>query len=114
MSHVLIEGLIPFAVYSMVLVLTADRINRRMRRSCRKAVKSQAFYWLIIILVFLNTGVLATEHHRQPVWLDFFQGSFFFLHLSAQFSCLILVALPVNFRCIHASASSISLVLPDV
>lgn len=52
-----------------------DRINRRMRRSCRKAVKSQAFYWLIIILVFLNTGVLATEHYGQPPWLDEFQGT---------------------------------------
>lgn len=44
-----------------------------MRRACRKAVKSQAFYWLIIVLVFLNTGVLATEHYQQPEWLDFFQ-----------------------------------------
>jgi voltage-dependent calcium channel L type alpha-1D len=51
-----------------------ERINRRMRRSCRKAVKSQTFYWLIIILVFLNTGVLATEHYNQPIWLDLFQG----------------------------------------
>lgn len=51
-----------------------DRINRRLRRSCRKAVKSQAFYWLIIVLVFLNTGVLATEHFKQPAWLDQFQG----------------------------------------
>ncbi|XP_043279830.1 muscle calcium channel subunit alpha-1 isoform X5 [Venturia canescens] len=50
-----------------------DRVNRRMRRACRKAVKSQAFYWLIIVLVFLNTGVLATEHYRQPDWLDEFQ-----------------------------------------
>jgi len=50
------------------------RINRRARRACRKAVKSQAFYWLIIILVFLNTGVLATEHYKQPAWLDDFQG----------------------------------------
>ncbi|KAG8326105.1 hypothetical protein J6590_050434 [Homalodisca vitripennis] len=50
-----------------------DRVNRRMRRACRKAVKSQAFYWLIIILVFLNTGVLATEHYGQPNWLDDFQ-----------------------------------------
>ncbi|XP_044016897.1 muscle calcium channel subunit alpha-1 isoform X3 [Aphidius gifuensis] len=50
-----------------------DRINRRMRRSCRKAVKSQGFYWLIIGLVFLNTSVLATEHYRQPDWLDLFQ-----------------------------------------
>lgn len=51
-----------------------DRVNRRLRRSCRKAVKSQAFYWLIIVLVFLNTGVLATEHYHQPAWLDEFQG----------------------------------------
>ncbi|XP_051160359.1 muscle calcium channel subunit alpha-1 isoform X2 [Leptopilina boulardi] len=50
-----------------------ERANRRMRRACRKAVKSQVFYWLIIILVFLNTGVLATEHYHQPDWLDEFQ-----------------------------------------
>ncbi|XP_024084384.1 muscle calcium channel subunit alpha-1 isoform X2 [Cimex lectularius] len=50
-----------------------DRVNRRMRRACRKSVKSQAFYWLIIVLVFLNTGVLATEHYNQPAWLDQFQ-----------------------------------------
>lgn len=51
-----------------------DRANRRMRRGCRRAVKSQAFYWLIILLVFLNTGVLSTEHYGQPQWLDDFQG----------------------------------------
>lgn len=51
-----------------------ERVNRRLRRACRKAVKSQTFYWLIILLVFLNTGVLATEHYNQPHWLDDFQG----------------------------------------
>ncbi|KAG5668929.1 hypothetical protein PVAND_016838 [Polypedilum vanderplanki] len=50
-----------------------DRLNRRMRRGCRRAVKSQAFYWLIILLVFLNTCVLATEYYQQPEWLDHFQ-----------------------------------------
>ena len=45
-----------------------------MKRSFRVAVKSQSFYWLIIVLVFLNTGVLATEHYDQPPWLDQFQG----------------------------------------
>lgn len=55
-----------------------DRINRRLHRACRKAVKSQAFYWLIIVLVFLNTGVLATEHYHQPPWLDDFQGIYIF------------------------------------
>lgn len=52
-----------------------EKVNRRLRRSCRKAVKSQSFYWLIIVLVFLNTGVLATEHYKQPIWLDDFQGN---------------------------------------
>ncbi|XP_037069843.1 muscle calcium channel subunit alpha-1-like isoform X3 [Pollicipes pollicipes] len=50
-----------------------EKWNRRMKRSFRTAVKSQSFYWLIILLVFLNTGVLATEHYNQPKWLDKFQ-----------------------------------------
>ena len=31
-------------------------------------------FWLIIMLVFLNTCVLATEHYKQPTWLDHFQA----------------------------------------
>ena len=30
-------------------------------------------FWIIIVLVFLNTCVLATEHYKQPKWLDYFQ-----------------------------------------
>ncbi|XP_073958915.1 muscle calcium channel subunit alpha-1-like isoform X6 [Choristoneura fumiferana] len=60
-----------------------DKINRRMKRGCRKAVKSQTFYWLIILLVFMNTVVLASEHYQQPEWLDYFQeyGNAFFVAL---------------------------------
>ncbi|XP_076310649.1 muscle calcium channel subunit alpha-1-like isoform X3 [Tachypleus tridentatus] len=47
--------------------------NRRLRRVSRKVVKSQAFYWIVIVLVFLNTFTLASEHYRQPSWLDHFQ-----------------------------------------
>ncbi|XP_052745173.1 muscle calcium channel subunit alpha-1 isoform X6 [Bicyclus anynana] len=50
-----------------------DKVNRRMKRACRRAVKSQTFYWLIIVLVFLNTVVLASEHYHQPPWMDYFQ-----------------------------------------
>ena len=50
-----------------------EKGNRRARRATRKACKSQWMFWLIIILVFLNTCVLATEHYRQPAWLDDFQ-----------------------------------------
>ena len=49
------------------------RWNRKSRRNCRRAVKSQAMFWFIIILVFLNTWVLATEHYNQPDWLEQFQ-----------------------------------------
>ncbi|KAK0400398.1 hypothetical protein QR680_003475 [Steinernema hermaphroditum] len=39
----------------------------------RKLVKSQTFYWLVIVLVFLNTLVLTSEHYGQQDWLDRFQ-----------------------------------------
>ena len=48
--------------------------NRRCRRLCRRFVKSQGFYWAVIVLVFLNTLVLTSEHYGQPDWLDKFQG----------------------------------------
>merc|ERR1712106_970043 len=50
-----------------------EKWNRTMRRKARKICKSQWMFWLIVILVFLNTCVLATEHHHQPLWLDEFQ-----------------------------------------
>jgi voltage-dependent calcium channel L type alpha-1D len=67
-----------------------EKFNRRARRNCRKAVKSQVMFWLIIMLVFLNTCVLATEHYRQPKWLDHFQDvtNLFFVIL---FTCEMLV-----------------------
>jgi multidrug efflux pump subunit AcrB len=48
-----------------------DKFNRRARRSCRRAVKSQAMFWLIIMLVFLNTCVLVT-YTLKPICKTFF------------------------------------------
>ncbi|KAM8868463.1 calcium channel, voltage-dependent, L type, alpha 1D subunit, a isoform 15-T15 [Synchiropus picturatus] len=45
------------------------RMNRFCRRKCRLAVKSVPFYWLVIILVFLNTLTISSEHYNQPLWL---------------------------------------------
>uniref|UniRef100_A0A8D0V3C9 Voltage-dependent L-type calcium channel subunit alpha n=1 Tax=Sus scrofa TaxID=9823 RepID=A0A8D0V3C9_PIG len=45
------------------------RANRGLRASCRRAVKSTACYWAVLLLVFLNTLTIASEHHGQPVWL---------------------------------------------
>uniref|UniRef100_A0A4W2E687 Voltage-dependent L-type calcium channel subunit alpha n=1 Tax=Bos indicus x Bos taurus TaxID=30522 RepID=A0A4W2E687_BOBOX len=45
------------------------RANRGLRASCRRAVKSNACYWAVLLLVFLNTLTIASEHHGQPFWL---------------------------------------------
>ncbi|KAM4610826.1 voltage-dependent L-type calcium channel subunit alpha-1D [Polymixia lowei] len=45
------------------------RWNRFCRRKCRAAVKSVTFYWLVILLVFLNTLTISSEHYNQPDWL---------------------------------------------
>ncbi|NWW23014.1 CAC1S protein, partial [Falcunculus frontatus] len=45
------------------------RWNRMFRRKCRGVVKSKFFYWLVILMVALNTLSIASEHHLQPDWL---------------------------------------------
>ncbi|XP_053551805.1 voltage-dependent L-type calcium channel subunit alpha-1F [Bombina bombina] len=50
------------------------RWNRAFRRKCRLAVKSVTFYWIVLILVFLNTLTIASEHYQQPDWLTEIQG----------------------------------------
>ena len=53
------------------------RRNKRWRIRIRQIVKHQAFYWAVIVCVFLNTIIVACQHYRQPEWLTIFQGMFF-------------------------------------
>jgi len=46
------------------------------RLRIRRLVKCQTFYWLVIILVFLNTIFVAVEHYQQPKWLTQFLCQF--------------------------------------
>lgn len=50
--------------------------ERRCRLAIRNAVKSQTFYWVVIILVFLNSVSVALEHDKQPEWLSDFLCEF--------------------------------------
>ncbi|XP_065427316.1 voltage-dependent L-type calcium channel subunit alpha-1F [Chrysemys picta bellii] len=50
------------------------RMNRQLRKRCRLAVKSVSFYWMVLILVFLNTLTIASEHYNQPDWLTQIQA----------------------------------------
>ncbi|XP_062315441.1 voltage-dependent L-type calcium channel subunit alpha-1D [Osmerus eperlanus] len=45
------------------------QLNHAFRKNCRVAVKSTNFYWLVLLLVFLNTVASASEHYGQPKWL---------------------------------------------
>ncbi|XP_055897179.1 voltage-dependent calcium channel type A subunit alpha-1-like isoform X2 [Biomphalaria glabrata] len=42
--------------------------EKRLRYSIRRLIKSQLFYWIVIVLVFLNTVSVASEHYNQPDW----------------------------------------------
>lgn len=53
--------------------------HHRARRELRKAVKTQAFYWIVIVVVFLNSLTLALEHYDQPDFLTQFLGKLFYL-----------------------------------
>nr|CAH8829567.1 unnamed protein product [Trichobilharzia regenti] len=49
------------------------KFRKRTRRAVIAFINSRQCFALVIILVFLNTVVLTTEHHNQPEWLDEFQ-----------------------------------------
>ncbi|KAM8830836.1 dihydropyridine-sensitive L-type skeletal muscle calcium channel subunit alpha-1-like [Synchiropus picturatus] len=51
----------------------ARRWNRFFRMKCLVYVKTDGFYWLVMILVLLNTLTIATEYHHQPAWLTSLQ-----------------------------------------
>uniref|UniRef100_A0A8C1FS68 Voltage-dependent L-type calcium channel subunit alpha n=1 Tax=Cyprinus carpio carpio TaxID=630221 RepID=A0A8C1FS68_CYPCA len=59
----------PFTPPLFYIYRALRRWNRCIRRNCRTAVKSVTFYWLVLILVFLNTALSASEHYNQPDWL---------------------------------------------
>ncbi|EDV29728.1 uncharacterized protein TRIADDRAFT_18642, partial [Trichoplax adhaerens] len=51
--------------FSLVFRHQLKRWHKRSRRYCRLVVKSQTFYWLVILAVLLNTICLAVEHYEQ-------------------------------------------------
>ncbi|KAJ9592911.1 hypothetical protein L9F63_015416, partial [Diploptera punctata] len=48
------------------------RAEKRLRFWIRHTVKTQGFYWFVIVLVFFNTMCTAVEHYGQPEWLTNF------------------------------------------
>uniref|UniRef100_A0A8C1PLV6 Voltage-dependent L-type calcium channel subunit alpha n=1 Tax=Cyprinus carpio TaxID=7962 RepID=A0A8C1PLV6_CYPCA len=64
-------------IYLPVLLFLSEQLyhlNLVIRKNCRVAVKSTNFYWLVLLLVFLNTAASASEHYSQPQWLTDIQG----------------------------------------
>ena len=75
-----------------------------MRRKARQMCKAQWMFWFILILVFLNTCVLATEHHSQPLWLDDFQE-----YTNLFFVCLFTIEMLLKMYALGFSGYMVSL-----
>ena len=48
------------------------RQERHLKFFIRRMIKTQGFYWGVIVLVFLNSICVAVEHDNQPNWLSDF------------------------------------------
>ncbi|XP_031635540.1 voltage-dependent calcium channel type A subunit alpha-1-like isoform X2 [Contarinia nasturtii] len=69
--------------------------EKRFRFWIRHTVKTQWFYWFVIVLVFLNTVTVAVEHYNQPQFLsDFlFYTEYVFLALFMSETCIKIYAI---------------------
>ena len=74
---------------------------RRARITIRRMCKQQWWFWLVIVLVFLNTCTVAVEHYNQPRWLTDFLCKLSEEHHEGLFR----MASPVALLSIHSRAS---------
>lgn len=68
------------------------RLERRLRFGIRRMIKTQAFYWTVIILVFLNAICAALEHYDQPLWLNGF-----LIYTEITFLCTFILEMSIKF-----------------
>lgn len=86
-THFICEGTMRCNSLFFLFILCsklARKWNRFLRRKCRVYVKSKLFYWWVILLVFLNTLAIATEHHNQSQRLTNWQGKSSDYHVNLQ------------------------------
>ena len=71
------------ALPNIVLVKKEKQLRFLIRKWCKvgvleaylhypRSVQTPAWFWFVIVLVFLNTCTVAVEHYNQPVWLTEF------------------------------------------
>ena len=55
------------------LIRKACKVNSKNQSPCNNGFfQTPAWFWFVIVLVFLNTCTVAVEHYNQPVWLTEF------------------------------------------
>lgn len=70
------------------------RAEKRLRFWIRHTVKTQWFYWFVIVLVFFNTVCVAAEHYGQPIFVTQFLCKLTYILIQ----WLILIILLFHFR----------------
>ena len=56
------------------------KTEKRVRFFIRRICKTSAWFWFVIVLVFLNTCTIAVQHYDQPLWLEEFLCKLIFLY----------------------------------
>nr|XP_058951235.1 voltage-dependent N-type calcium channel subunit alpha-1B-like isoform X1 [Pocillopora verrucosa]XP_058951236.1 voltage-dependent N-type calcium channel subunit alpha-1B-like isoform X1 [Pocillopora verrucosa]XP_058951237.1 voltage-dependent N-type calcium channel subunit alpha-1B-like isoform X1 [Pocillopora verrucosa]XP_058951238.1 voltage-dependent N-type calcium channel subunit alpha-1B-like isoform X1 [Pocillopora verrucosa] len=72
--------------------------NSKFSVKVGRMVKTQAFYWTVLVCVFLNTIVLAVEYYGQPKWLSDFQAWAEIVFLTLFFAEMILKIYGLGFH----------------
>ncbi len=54
-------------------------------------MKHSSFEWFAFACVLLNVAIMATEHYKQPEWLQRFQGALVRVYLRAYVFVLVCV-----------------------
>ena len=67
------------------------KTEKRVRFFIRRICKTSAWFWFVIVLVFLNTCTIAVQHYDQPLWLEEFLCKLLFLKHIMRPSCIIYI-----------------------
>ena len=74
--------------------------EKRFRFFIRRICKTSAWFWFVIVLVFLNTCTVAVEHYNQPKWLTEFLCKILLLRtMHTGLSCLFSVQVQSQQSC---------------
>lgn len=76
-------------------ILKYKRMEREFRLYVKTLIKTQVWYWTVIMLVFLNAVCAALEHYNQPDWL-----TNYLFYTEIGFLCMFISEMSIKYYCL--------------